>query len=260
MNALIDSWGARNVGIALLVVAALFFIAAAMISWEAIQRGMGILALERAQAAALGGDRRGTVEDGRAAAGWLPREPAANLIALDLTTTAAGSELERLLIRLPPKNRPTAAAMLALHRMHHGGTVDQVLAAGDDAIVNHLRKLAPGGIPGKLSLPDSEPPQAPLLAYAAQRRFAAAWASGDVNAIRMTAGELRLLMPQHREITGVTFVLSTLTPSVEDAEIRTLGNRLPTGALRELILLKCMTLAPARTEILKSMMPAGGTP
>lgn len=260
MNALIESWGARNVGIALLVVAALFFIAAAMIGWEAIQRGMGIMALDRAQAAALGGDRRGTIEDGRAAAAWLPREPAANLIALDLSSANAGAELERLLQRLPPRNRPTAAAMLALHRLHHGGTVDQVLAAGDDALVNHLRKLANGGVPGKLTLPDSEPPQAPLLAYAAQRRFAAAWASGEVEAIRLTAGELRLLMPQHRDISGVTFVLSVLTPSVEDAEIRTLGNRLPSGVLRELILLKCMTMAPERTEVLKALLPAGSKP
>jgi hypothetical protein len=150
--------------------------------------------------------------------------------------------------------------MLALHRLHHGGTVDQVLAGGDDAIVNHLRKLANGGVPGKLTLPDSDPPQAPLLAYAAQRRFAAAWTSGDVDAIRQTAGELRLVMPQHRDIGGVVFVLAALTPGVDEAEIRALGNRLPSGALRELILLKCMVLAPGRAEILKAMLPAGGKP
>jgi hypothetical protein len=221
---------------------------------------MGIFALERAQAAALGGDRRGTIEDGRAAADWLPREPAANLIALDLTTPAAGADLERLVQRLPPKNRPSVAAILALHRLHHGGTFDHELAAGDQAIVTYLRKMNAAEVPGKLTLPDSDPPQAPLLAYAAQRRFAAAWASGDVDSIRQTAGELRLLMPQHRDHAGVAFVLAALTPSVDDAEVRSLASHLPSGVLRELILLKTMILAPGRAELLKTLLPVGGKP
>ena len=73
MNALIDQWGARNVGIALMVLAALCLTAAIMVGWEALHRGMGILAIDRAQAAALSNHRRAMIAHGREAAAR-PRE------------------------------------------------------------------------------------------------------------------------------------------------------------------------------------------
>ncbi|HEX3134149.1 MAG TPA: hypothetical protein VHX44_11285 [Planctomycetota bacterium] len=256
MNALIDQWGARNVGIALMVVAALFLIAAGLIGWEAVQRGLGIVALGRAQAEALTDDRRGVIADGREAASWMPREPAAGLIAIDLSDPNAGAALETLELRVPLRQRQVVAAMRALHQLHHGGKPDRPLAAGDQAIVNHLMKLDGSSAPPPLTLPDADPPQAPLLAYAAQQRFRTAWASGDVAAIRMTAGELRLIMPRHPDVGGVVFALNALTPMVSDERLRSLASSLPKGPKRDLILLKLMTLAPTRTAVLTPLLPA----
>jgi hypothetical protein len=96
--------------------------------------------------------------------------------------------------------------------------------------------------------------------YAAQRRFAAAWASGDADAIQMTGGELRLLMPKHRDIGGVNFVLAVLSSSVPDTEIPALANRLPSDALRDKILHTCMKLAPSRKQTIIKLLPAEKKP
>jgi hypothetical protein len=255
MNALIDQWGARNVGIALMVVAALVLVAAGLIGWEAVQRGMGILALERAQAEALTDDRRGVIAEGRDAAAWLPREPAAGLIAIDLSDPNAGAALERLELRVPQRQRQVVAAMRALHQLHHDGKPDRPLAAGDQVIVNHLMKLDGTSAPPPLILPVSDPPQAPLLAYAAQLRFRAAWASGDVPAIRTTAGELRLLMPRHPDAGGIAFVLNAVSPTVSDDRLRSLATYLPKGPKGDLILLKLMAMAPARAAVITPLLP-----
>jgi hypothetical protein len=260
MNALIDQWGARNVGIALMVVAFLFLGAALMIGWEAVQRGLGILALSRAQAEALADDRRGVIADGREAASWMPREPAAGLIAIDLSDPNAGAALEKLELRVPLRQRQVVAAMRALHQLHHGGKPDRPLAAGDQAIVNHLLKLDGSSAPPPLTLPVSDPPQAPLLAYAAQQRFRVAWASGDVAAVRATAGELRLAMPRHPDAGGIAFVLSALSPADDDARLRGFASSLPKGPKRDLILLKLMTLAPTRAAVLTPLLPVTTPP
>lgn len=256
MNALIDHWGARNVGFAMMAVAGLCLIAALMVGWEAIQRGFGILALESAQASALADDRRATIAHGREAAAWMPREPAAGLMAVDLSDPKAGAELARLELRVPMAHRQGVAAIQALHQLHHGGIPGQSLAAGDQALVSQLLKLAKGDPPGPLVLPDSDPPQAPLLAYAAQLRFRAAWALGDRERIRATAGELRLAMPGHPDTRGVEVVLSALTPAVSDSVLRTLADNLPKGDKRDLILLKLLTIVPARSAALKPLLPA----
>mgnify|MGYP000098686818 CR=1 FL=1 len=260
MNALIEQWGARNVGIAMLVVAFLVLIVAAMIGWEAFQRGMGILALDRAQAAALTDDRLATVAHGREAAGWLPAEPAAGIIAIDLSNPAAKEQLARLELRVPARQRPIVAAIYALHQVHHGGKPGSSLAGGDQAVISHLLKLAQGAKPEALTLPDSDPPQATLLNYAAQVRFRAAWNAGEREAIRATAGELRLLMPKHPDIKGVEAVLLALTPSVADAALGSHINVLPRGTRRDLVLLKLMTLAPERSAVLKPLLPTTGLP
>jgi hypothetical protein len=258
MNALIDQWGARNVGIAMMVVAFLALIAAVLIGWEAFQRGMGILALDRAQAAALTDDRQATIANGREAAAWLPAEPAAGIIAIDLSDPAAKEQLARLELRVPAKQRPTVAAINALHQIHHGGKPGSTLTGGDQAIINHLLKLAQGKSPEALTLPDSDPPQATLLNYAAQVRFRAAWNIGEREAIRATAGELRLLMPKHPDIKGVEAVLLALTPSVADEALRSQLNVIPRGARRDLVLLKLMSLAPEREAVIKPLLPTTG--
>lgn len=258
MNALIDQWGARNVGIAMLVVAFLLLITAGMIGWEALKRGLGILALDRAQVAALADDRLATVAHGREAASWMPAEPAAGILAIDLSDPAAKDQLARLELRVPVRQRPTVAAINALHQVHHGGTPGGSLNAGDQALINHLVKLKQGEKPAALTLPDADPPQAALLNYAAQARFRAAWNQGDREAIRATAGEFRLLMPKHPDGVGVEVVLMALSPSVTNEYLRSQANVLPRGARRDLILLKLMALAPEREAILKPLMPASG--
>lgn len=258
MNALIDQWGARNVGIAMLVVAFLILIAAGMIGWEALKRGLGILALDRAQVAALTDDRMATVAHGREAASWLPAEPAAGILAIDLSDPAAKEQLARLELRVPVRQRPTVAAINALHQVHHGGTPSGSLNAGDQAVINHLVKLKQGHSPTEFTLPDADPPQAALLNYAAQARFRAAWTLGEREAIRTTAGELRLLIPKHPDGVGVEVVLLALSPSVANESVRAQANVLPRGARRDLILLKLMALAPEREVVLKPLMPTTG--
>jgi hypothetical protein len=262
MNALIEQWGARNVGFACMALAALCLLAAGMVAWEALSRGMGILELEQAQAAALADDRRAALAHAREAAGWMPREAAAGVLAVDLTDPKAGAELARLELRVPQPHRPLVAAIAALHQLHHGGTPGQSLGAGDQAVVAHLRKLASGPPPTALVLPESAPPQAPLLAYAAQARFRAAWASGDRDLIRATAGELRLLMPRHPDGRAVALVLAALSQAIPDTQVGALAGELPKGDKRDLVLLKLLTLAPARTAVLKPLLPAlaGATP
>ena len=257
MSALIDQWGARNVGIAMLVVALLVLIVAAMIGWDAVKRGMGILALDRAQAAGLTEDRRAMVAHGREAASWLPAEPAAGIISIDLSDAAAKEQLARLELRVPLKQRPTVAAINALHQIHHGGKPGSTLAAGDQAVINHLVKLSQGGKLEPLSLPDSDPPQATLLTYAAQARFRAAWNAGDRETILTTAGELRLLMPKHPDAKGIAVVLMALTPRVPDVALSSPLNALPQGVRRDLIVLKLMALAPERSAVLKPLLPTG---
>jgi hypothetical protein len=258
MNALIEQWGARNVGFALLVVAALVLIAAVLIGWEALQRGLGIMALDRAQAAALIDDRQATVAHGREAASWIPAEPAAGILAIDLSDPAAKEQLARLELRVPAKQRPTVAAINALHQVHHGGTPASTLAAGDQAVITHLLKLRTAGSPGALTLPDADPPQAALQTYAAQVRFRAAWNHGERAAVLATAGELRLLMPRHPDAIGIETVLMALSPSVSDEALRSQANILPRGARRDLILFKLMDLAPERAAILKPLLPTTG--
>jgi len=109
-----------------------------------------------------------------------------------------------------------------------------------------------------LSLPDSDPPQATLLTYAAEARFRAAWNLGDRDAIRTTAGELRLLMPRHPDAKGVQAVLIALTASEKDEALRAQINAMPRGARRDLLILKLMTLAPEREAILKTLLPTTG--
>jgi hypothetical protein len=255
MNALIEQWGARNVGIAFMVLAALCLAAAVMVGWEALHRGMGILSLDQAQAAALGNDRRSMIAHGREAASWLPREPAAGLLAIDLSDPAAATELTRLEQRAPSKNRPIVAAIFAVHKLHHGSSSDQALSAGDQALINDLIKIEKGQAPGPLTLPDGDLPQATVSAFAAQRRFRAAWAGTDRTIIRNMAGELRLLMPDHPDNQGLEFVLSALTPTVKDDALRNLAANLPKNVKGELILLKVMTLAPERAEALQALLP-----
>jgi hypothetical protein len=257
MNALIEQWGARNLGIALLVLALLVLVAAAVIAWEALQRGLGIMALDRAQAAALADDRLATVAHGREAASWLPREPAAGILAIDLSDPAAKEQLARLELRVPVRQRPTVAAINALHQVHHGGNPGGTLTAGDQAVISHLTKLKPGADPGALTLPDADPPQAALLTYAAQTRFRAAWNLGQREAIRTTAGELRLLMPRHPERVAIEVVLMALSPGVTNEALRSQANVIPRGARRDLVLLKLMDLAPERAEVLKPLMTTG---
>ncbi len=262
MKVLIDQWGARNVGIALMVLAALFLVAALMVGWEAIQRGLGILALERAQSSALGLERRAAITHGREAAEWMPRETAAGLSAIDLSDPKAGAELARLELRVPMKYRQTVAAIQALHKLHHQGVPATSLAAGDLALVTHLLKLAKGDPPGPVTLPDSDLPQAPLLTYAAQVRFRAAWALGTPELIRATAGELRLLMPTHPDTRGVELVLSALTPAVPDDTVRQLAGSLTRSDKRDLILLKLAAIVPSRVAAFKGLLPisAGAAP
>ena len=255
MNALIDQWGARNVGIALMVLAALCFTAAAMVGWEALQRGMGILSLDQAQAAALSHDRRAMIAHGREAAGWLPREPAATLLAIDLSDPAAATELTRLEQRVPLKSRPIVSAIFAGHKLHHGDASDLSLSAGDQALINDVMNIQKGQTPGPLTLPDGDLPQATVSTFAAQRRFRAAWARADRAIIRNTAGELRLLMPNHPDIRGLEFVLSALTPTVKDDALQNLATSLPKNITGELVLLKIMTLAPERAGVLQTLLP-----
>ncbi|MBA3699170.1 MAG: hypothetical protein H0W78_09970 [Planctomycetes bacterium] len=258
MNALIEQWGARNVGIAMLVLALLVLIAAVTIGWEAVKRGLGIMAIDRAQAAGLIDDRLATVANGREAASWLPAEPAAGILAIDLSDPAAKDQLARLELRVPAKQRPTIAAINALHQVHHGGTPAGSLSSGDQAVINHLVKLKQGEKPKELSLPDADPPQVALLTYAAQARFRAAWIQGDRETIRVTAGELRLLMPKHPDVPGVEVVLLALSPSVSNEVLRSQINVLPRGARRDLLLYKVMELAPERAAIIKPLLPATG--
>ena len=257
MNALIDQWGARNVGIAMLVVALLVLIGAVLIGYDAFKRGMGILALDRAQASGLTEDHRAMVAHGREAASWLPAEPAAGIIAIDLSDPNAKDALARLELRVPTRQRPTIAAINALHQVHHGGKSGSALAAGDQAIINHLVKLSQGGKLEPLALPDSDPPQATLLTYAAQARFRAAWNAGNRETIRATAGELRLLMPKHPDTKGIDVVLLALTPSVLDVALSAPLNTLPPGVRRDLIVQKLMVLAPERSAALKPLLPTG---
>ena len=255
MNALIDQWGARNVGIALMVLAAFCFTAAAWVGWEALQRGMGILSLDQAQVAALSNDRRAMIAHGREAASWLPREPAATLLAIDLSDPAAATALTRLEQRVPLTSRPIVSAIFAVHKLHHGGTSDLSLSAGDQALIQDLMKIEKGQTPGRLALPDGDLPQATVSIFAAQRRFRAAWAGADRTIIRNTAGELRLLMPTHPDIHGLECVLSALTPTVKDDAVRMAAASLPKNVKTELILLKIMTLAPERTGVLQALLP-----
>jgi hypothetical protein len=125
-------------------------------------------------------------------------------------------------------------------------------------VITHLVKLAQGGIPPALTLPDSDPPQAPLLAYAAQARLRAAWATGDRDSIRATAGELRLLMPKHPDIVAVECVLIALSPSETDAALVTRLNQVARGPRRDLVVLKIASIAPERAAALKPLMPATG--
>jgi hypothetical protein len=255
MNALIDQWGARNVGIAFMALAALCLAAAVMVGWEALYRGMGILSLDQAQAAALGHDRRSMIAHGREAAAWLPRESAAGLLAIDLSDPAAAVELTRLEQRALPANRPIIAAIFAVHQLHHGSTSTQSLSAGDQALISDLIKIEKGQAPGPLTLPDGDLPQATVSTFAAQRRFRAAWAGADRTIIRSTAGELRLLMPDHPDVQGLEFVLSALTPTVKDDALKNLAANLLKTAKGELIVLKMMKLAPERAEALHALLP-----
>lgn len=255
MNAIIDQWGARNVGIALMVLAALCFAAAVIVGWEAVHRGMGILSLDQAQAAALGNDRRSMIAHGREASSWLPREPAAGLLAVDLSDPAAATELTRLEQRAPPKNRPLVAAIFAVYKLNHGSSSDQSLSAGDQALINDLVKIEKGQAPGPLALPDGDLPQATVSTFAAQRRFRAAWAGTDRAIIRNMAGELRLLMPDHPDIQGLEFVLSALTPTVKNDALKNLAINLVKNIKGELIVLKIIKLAPERAEGLQGLLP-----
>lgn len=254
---LIDQWGARNVGIAMLVLALVILVIAAVIAYEALTRGMGILALDRAQSAALGNDRRAAVAHGREALSWMPAEPAAGVIAVDLSDAAAKDQLAKLELRVPMKQRPQVAALAALHQVHHGGTPANALTGGDQAVIAHLVKLAQGGVPPALTLPDADPAQAPLLAYAAQARMRAAWATDDREAIRAAAGDLRLQMPNHPDMKGVEAVLMALSPSVTDAALAPQLNQIPRGARRDLIVLRLAVLAPERAKVLQPLLPAG---
>ncbi len=258
IGALIDQWGARNVGIAMLVLALVILVIAAIIAYEAFTRGMGILALDRAQSAALANDRQAAVAHGREALAWMPAEPAAGVIAVDLSDATAKDHLTRLELRVPMKQRPQVAALAALHQVHHGGTPANAVSGGDQAVIAHLVKLAQGGLPPPLTLPDSEPAQAPLLAYVAQARLRAAWATDDREAIRATAGELRLLMPNHPEIRGVEAVLMALSPSVPDTALAPHLNLIPRGTRRDLIVLRLAVLAPERAKVLQPLLPATG--
>lgn len=258
IGALIDQWGARNVGIAMLVLALVILVIAGTIAYEALNRGLGILALDRAQAAALGNDRQATVAHGREAQSWLPTEPAAGVIAVDLSDPAAKDQLARLELRVPMKDRPRVAALAALHQVHHGGKPANTLSGGDQAVISHLVKLAQGGAPPAFTLPDADPPLAPLLAYVAQARLRAAWATDDREAIRSAAGELRLVMPTHPDIRGVEAVLMALSPSIPDTALAPYLQQLPRGARRDLILLRLAVLAPERATVLKPLLPVPG--
>ena len=118
----------------------------------------------------------------------------------------------------------------------------------------NFRGMSPGSI-AWMTLPDGDLPQATVSTFAAQRRFRAAWAGADRTIIRSTAGELRLLMPDHPDVQGLEFVLSALTPTVKDDALKNLAANLLKTAKGELIVLKMMTLAPERAEVLRALLP-----
>jgi hypothetical protein len=255
MNDPLQAIGPRRLGLILHALGLACLVIAVLVGWNAVDRWIGIAAIERAQLAAITGDRPGALFHGREAAAALPREVSAGLMAVDLSDPQAGPALTRLEQRVPLRNRPDVAALRALHRLLHGGGEPVGgLGAGDQALVTHVAALEKDDPPPALTLPARDPAHAPLLGYTAQRRFRDAWAAGDRASVRATAGELRLLLPTHPDAARLGVVLAALTPAVVDGEFALLVAKLKPDAARAALLRRLAVLAPERAAVLAPLI------
>lgn len=242
----------RIVGFAMLGVAAILLLVATLIGWGAIQRWRAIAAIEDHHLARLAGRANSARDSAQRAAAILPDSAMAALPAIDPSAEDAGARLERLLRAAEPRDRAVVAATVVFSAALRGGAVDRVDGA-DGVLLGHLAALAKDGLRPFPALPADDAPQAAILAQAAQRHVAAAWAAGDREQLARGLGMVLLTRPTHPDIRPVATLLAALDPAVERGP---LGNLVGASGGDPIALLRrAALLAPERAPLLFALIP-----
>ena len=258
MSSFIEAFGHRRLGFAFHVIAAICGISAAYLTWTATERWLGIYALDKAQVAALAGDFRAMHDAAKDASDYLPDLAAPGLLAIDWSDPHATPAIERLINRLPNQQRPFVETMQALHHAMHQLPNSPSLSGSDEQLLKSIHKTRQGLPTAPLEFVSSDPPSAPIWGFVVQQQFIAAWTEANRNAIRKTAGNLRLAMPSHPEQRYVTFINNALTPDIKNNVLVEQAKPLSSdvGALAfTRILRQLVTLVPERSALFLPLIP-----
>ncbi|MCS6969824.1 MAG: hypothetical protein NZ552_02235 [Planctomycetes bacterium] len=224
MNGPFVSWSSGQrllLGVALLIAGAVMLVAAAGIAWRAVQRWLAVGELRAAHAQL----HRGRLDEARrlaaAAAERLPREPSAQLLALDPADPQAGERLRALASACERANdRHAVLATLGLLQALAGRAVDAPLEGTGDARLLAAIRAAHGERMASWRLVAGEdPPQRQVLLAAHTVLLRQALRLRSRDDVRLHAGALLLLDPGHPRAALLRPLLLALSPAAADEEL-----------------------------------------
>ncbi len=262
MNELFARIGYRTSGFILLALTTALAVFAAITIYGAVFRWMAVADLRDCQLSILGRDRVAAAAAAHDAAQAQPHEAVAVLPARDQARDEDLRTLDRLAAKARAGQRDALRAAAGLGLALHGKPPGD-LPGDDGALLAYLATLSGSGGNGGAAapkLPGDSPPHRGILALALQRRFQAAWTSGNASAIRDAAGPLLLLDPRQSDAGRLRLLLLVLASQPGSIAPLALGTQaagmIPDSAVRLLLVRQLCRLSPAHLPELAAIIPA----
>lgn len=242
----------KPLGIGLLTVGGLCFVAAGLIAWGGVNHWLAAGYLTTAGDKALAGDASAARSEARDAMDLLPREPVAVLAATDLSTPANAEALLALARESTGGTRDTlvAAAGLALGKVPDGTEPN----ASDAALLKAIAEKSPAAV----TLSKDAPPHRALLAEWAASRLAAGFAAQKPDDVWAAASMLLTLAPRHPQAAELEIIVAGLAPNgVDKPRLIAVAGTLSDIKRRGQLGVALLTLRPERNQ-LRMLLPMAG--
>ena len=249
--------GSRTAGIILLALSAIVTLSAAWLIWSSIARWEAIASINAYHIAILARADKDAQTLAREAASELPQNPVTALPMLDLSRDQDAQSLARLSVQATARQRHLLETAAALSEVLAGRPPGDV--TGDDGVLlRYLAALPRSGPAAAPTLTDGDPPQRGILALTLQRRFRAAWAAGDGDAVRAAAGPLLLLDPRQPDASRLRAILYAADPQITPTRLQTaITDALSDIKSRVAFVRQLCVLLPKRSADLVAIIPAG---
>ncbi|MBA3708033.1 MAG: hypothetical protein H0W83_04320 [Planctomycetes bacterium] len=223
--------GDLNVGVVLAAVGIVLFLVTLSIAWSSWNRWTGIASITTARARLLDGNDAVVKTRSTQAARELPKEAAAVLLDIDLTSPADFTRLEALERTAASRDVPLVRTAEALSLAIRGKEPEKV-GGSDGTLIAALVDLNKGSPPHAITLDKESPPHHSVMVIVYAKQLQAALLSGDRALIKDASGVLALLMPAHPEGSALAFINAILDPAMTTELVSQAASRTP-DALRQ---------------------------